>query len=110
MANNKIKHPVWNVYVRHINNRTIGVFNIFDHVSFNESCIKAYKKYKDKEAFSKEIKSCLMYYFWSKYEWEIVIDTFPPSGEKTAIKIDVYDQVNLNLPMFIDYLWNYYHS
>ena len=71
----------WNVYCDDCNGREIKLFNVFNHRSFYNSCVKAKKKYKDdKEAFAKDVKGWLMYYFWSKCEWEIILAPWP-SGE-----------------------------
>ena len=68
----------WNVYISNFNNREIETFNIFDHCSFYEACLKAKKKFKeDKEGFAEEVRRNLMYYFWSKCEWEIILDHWP---------------------------------
>lgn len=96
----------WNVFYENFNGRKIESYNIFRHYSFYEDCKKAAKKYKDdRESFEKHIKSSLMYYYWSKCEWEIVLSSWP-SGDRTPDrKIDVYDQVMLNWKPFIDYVW-----
>lgn len=104
---------VWNVYYENFNGREIQSCNIFDHYSFSEDVKKIYKKYKDDfDTFSKEIKSSLMYYFWSKAEWEIIIG--PWCGQNripdAKIKVDVYDQVMLNWDIFINYVWDQCHA
>lgn len=64
----------WNVYYYNINNDKIEVFNIFDHWRFSEDILKRLKKIKDKDAFAEGLKRDLMYYFWSKAEWELIIE------------------------------------
>lgn len=94
----------WNVYCSDFNGKEIKLFNIFDHWSFYNECVKAKKKFKeDKEAFAKEVKGWLMYYFWSKCEWEIILDHWP-SGEwyelRTTMKVsdmvDMYRSAGIN--------------
>lgn len=98
----------WNVYYENFNAREIQETNIFSHGSFLTDLKKAHKKYKDnREAFEKEVKSSLMYWYWSKCEWEIIISDWPPSDRVPAIKVDVYDQVMLNWNVFMDYLWEH---
>ena len=71
----------WNVYVSNFNRKEIEVYNIFDHGSFYDDCVKAKKKFKDdKEGFANEVRISLHYYFWSKCEWEIILGHWP-SGE-----------------------------
>ena len=101
----------WNVYVGDFNNGTIEIYNIFNHYSFKEDCKKIAKKFaKDKDGFTEGIKHSLMYYFWSKCEWEIIIEQWPVSEKQNSRfkdeKVDVYDQVCLNWDIFIEYLWN----
>lgn len=82
--------------------------NIFEHSSFYKDFQKVLKTINDKQDFADKIKSLLMYYFWSKCEYEIIISAFPESkDQKEKIKIDVYEQVMLNWDAFIDYVWEY---
>ena len=95
----------WNVYRLNINSREIEVYNIFDHWFFLAGCVKAAKKHTRME-FAEEIKRELMYYYWSKCEWEVLVsDWTSPDFHKSQKKIDVYQQVMLNFDRFIDYLW-----
>ena len=95
----------WLVYNEDFNARCIREFDIFNHHSFREDCIKNAKKNKDnKEEFIEALRRDLMYYFWSKCEWEIILSDWPPSGQVEK-KIDVFDQVMLNFDVFVDYLW-----
>ena len=72
---------IWNVYVGDFNTGKIKLYNIFNHYSFYNDCVKAKKKFKDdKEGFAEEVRRDLHYYFWSKCEWEIILDHWP-SGE-----------------------------
>ena len=100
----------WNVFIGNFNHKDIETYNIFDHYLFKEDCDKAWKKHgTDFQKFSKEVKSSLMYYFWSKCEWEIILSHWPPSERFKDKKVDVYEQVMLNWEVFITYLWNYYY-
>ena len=114
----------WNVYKKDFNKSEIEVFNIFNHSRFYEDLCKCNKE--NYEEFKKEVKSNLMYYFWSKSEYEIVITSFLPYIDKKEIekltktnnkireavnldtgkKIDIFDQIMINQDKFIDYLWN----
>ena len=82
--------------------------NIFDHRYFLEDCKEALKKHKDDKAgFLKDVKSSLMYYYWSKCEWEILLFSWPSRQDYDGEKIDVYDQVMLNWDIFSEYLWEH---
>lgn len=105
----------WNVYIGDFNGRCIRTFNIFRHTAFTEGCQKIIKKYQkaekaegvfNRDAFSDEIRRELMYYFWSKCEWEVIIDHWPPHESFKSEKVDVFDQVRLNWDVFIDYIWD----
>lgn len=100
----------WNVIVGNFNSRQIETDNIFNHYKFKEECDKAWKEYKtDFPKFSEAVRRNLMYYFWSKCEWEVIISHWPPSDKRKDKKIDVYEQVMMNWDIFIIYLWNYYY-
>lgn len=125
----------WNVFYHDINKNKIATKNIFNHWKFNEDVQKSLKKFKDKDEFAEQLRRDLMYYFWSKYEHEVVITSFPPyiktneldrlndernlCREKnkrdpiclsvdleTGAKIDIYAQVMNNWDIFLDYVWN----
>lgn len=64
----------WNVYYYSINQDEIKCFNIFDHGRFLEDVVKNLKKRYKKEEFKEKFRRDVMYYFWSKSEWELVID------------------------------------
>ena len=58
-----------------------------------------------KEQFAERLKANLMYYFWSKAEWEVVISAWV--GGDALKKIDVYTQVMNNFDVFLDYVWSF---
>lgn len=96
----------WNVYVENFNKRIIESYNIFDHYKFNSEVKENYEKCNDDfEIFSEMVRHSLMYYFWSKCEWEIILSDWPPSKKFNDKKVDVYDQVMLNWDKFIFYVW-----
>lgn len=95
----------WNVYYHDINARKIKTYNIFDHGGFRRDVEQDLHRCKVRAEFEKLLKSNLMYYFWSKCEWEILIS--PWVGDAETIKVDVYDQVMLNWDEFVDYCWTH---
>lgn len=126
---------VWNVFVEDINARKIEVHNIFDHHRFMEDLVDIKKEVmNDRNAFADKVRTSLMYFYWSKCEWEVVVTSWPPYVNGSEIgklefernnaienyggfirasvnletdkKIDVYDQVMMNWDVFIEYLWN----
>ena len=103
MANNN--DLVWNVYISDFNAKNIKQYNIFNHYSFREDCKKV-KKGVPFDKFKEEVKKSLMYFFWSKCEWEIFLEDWPPHESFKKKKIDVYQQVMMNFDLFMAYLWN----
>lgn len=129
----------WFVYFYDSNSKKIIKHNIFDHWKFKEDVKKNLKKRKTKEEFAEKLKSNLMYYFWSKCEYEVVISSFPVHIKKEEFnrlieefkadtekyghepygmwvhpdvgeKIDIAGQVMLNFEVFVDYVWSHKKS
>ena len=98
---------IWNVYHHNFNLDTIELINIFNHAGFRREVNNALKEISDKERFSEELRSLLMYYYWSKCEYEIVISAFVGSRNNVSKKIDIYSQVMSNWSVFLDYVWNH---
>lgn len=97
----------WNVFCENFNRKSIEVYNVFNHYGFLKDCIEiAQKLSDDEENFKDQIKRSLMYFFWSKCEWEIILSDWPPSKKFNDKKVSVYDQIMLNWGIFIDYIWN----
>lgn len=96
----------WNVFYHDVNAQKITTINIFDHWRFAEDIEKAARKIKDKDEFAKELKSNLMYYFWCKCEYEIIISPWCGGKYTENIKIDIYTQVMNNWNIFLEYVWN----
>lgn len=104
------KLPIeWNVYYYNLNKRKIEIHNVFNHWRFIEYSAKAIKKYKDdKKSLEEQIRRELMYYYWSKYEWEVIVAPFTSSPkEEEEKKLDVYEQVMLNWNIFFEYFWEH---
>lgn len=102
------KLPIeWNVYYYNLNKRKIEIHNVFNHWRFIEYSAKAIKKYKDdKKSLEEQIRRELMYYYWSKYEWEVIVSPFSENKDG-EIKIDVYNQVMMNWDKFFEYFWEH---
>lgn len=121
------------VYVENHNKRKIEKYNVLNDTIIEE-ILNRTKDLKDKKSFSEEVDRIIMYYYWSRSEWETILADWPPRidtselsnlnaemerhqkifGKKpysltvnlvTAEKIDVYDQITMNWNLFIDYLW-----
>lgn len=98
--------PVWNVYYHNSNKDQIIPYNVFEHGGIRKDIYNAVKQEKNKEEFAEILRKSLMYYYWSRAEWEVIIGPLF-SGHKTKeIKVDVFDQVFINWDLFVDYTWN----
>lgn len=100
----------WYVLNYNFNLKKIEPINIFNYGNFLKDIKEIYKEYierkEDIEFFENKINSELLYYFWSKREYEISVgDLFEKNLEKYE-KIDVYYQVKMNFKTFIEYLLN----
>ncbi len=115
----------WNVFLHDFNSNKIIIFNIFNNGRFL-NCLYKLKNETDFKNFSEEVRSLIMYCFWSKCEYETIITSFPSYISKKElnrinnedvkyricvnleceIKVDAYDQIMLNWDKFINYLWN----
>ena len=75
-------------------------WNVYFH-DFNRNEI-------DKMEFKEKLRKELMYWFWSKCEYEIVISPWVGRNKEEAeVKIDIHDQVMLNFNRFVDYCWSF---
>ena len=97
----------WLVYRYNINSNKIETYNIFDHASFNAEVKCLLKESKGKDKFAQSLNSQLMYYFWSRAQWEVCLVPWVGSNDSIEVKIDVYQQVTNNWKQFVDYVWNY---
>lgn len=128
---------VWNVVMININTDNVEVENLLEKGCYLWDRVKEIlKKNKDIsfEEFEDKVDRSLMHMYWSRYEYEHVITTFPPhltieglekankeredkikdygscrfvqAPLEVGEKVDVYFQVQLNWTAFITYLWN----
>ena len=133
-----MKNLTWNVFVEDSNRKEIKTYNVLN-AGIMAEIRKRTKNIKKKVDFEAEVKSILMYYYWSKCEWEIIITSWPthisieelnrlkaelkehvvkyrnvPIGLCPRLdvgeKIDVFKQIEINWDIFIDYLWNNLNS
>lgn len=120
-----MKKLCWNVFYENPN-EGIETWNVFRHASFHEEVKTALAEEVDKEKFEKRLHSSVMYYFWSKSEYEVVIAPWPcyinrvesqlikdnelPRYRQVvnvegSEKFSIYDQIELNWDVFVDYCW-----
>ena len=66
------------VYYYNFNSHLIKKFNIFNHGRFLEDVMKDLRECETKKEFAEKLHKDLIYYFWSKAEWEVVITPWTP--------------------------------
>lgn len=98
---------VWNVWRHNINNGLMETWNVFEHYNFNKDTIRDLRDFDDKEEFSRHLQSNLMYYFWCKSEYEIIIAPWCGTPDTKEKKIDIYMQIMVNWIRFVDYVWSF---
>jgi hypothetical protein len=65
---------------------------------------------RTKKQLQEFITDKFRYHFWAKCEWEFVAIDWPyrdTIDESRPVKIDVYDQLEPNIPIITDIVWNY---
>ena len=104
---------VWNTYVEEFNAKRMEVHNVFEHYGVMDDLRKAAKKYKDdKDSFAEQLRRTLMYHYWSKCEWELIIEfdenehiwlnPWVGCREPENVRIDVTDDKSFDWHGFIE--------
>lgn len=130
---NQLKTLSWFVFRYDINTNCIEQYDVFSHRKFTEEVKQTLKQKHEYDVFSEKMKSIVMYYFWCKCEYEIVITSFPPyinaneiqrivdtnAAHKNTIiasvsldfaeKIDIFQQLMMNWKQFVSYVWSFKH-
>lgn len=94
----------WNVVRYDFNKKDFVSCNILTK-SVVEEIKRSTKNIDNKLDFAEEVKDICMYFFWSRSEWEVVLQEWTSHNPKEK-KVDVYDQLLLNWDRFIDYVWD----
>lgn len=98
----------YNVYLHDFNSGEFRSYNVLNHGRLIPELKKLFKECgDDKAAFEEGLKSVCMYCFWGKCEYEIILSAWPPAERFKDEKVSAYDQLMLNWPVFVDYIWNH---
>lgn len=99
----------WNTYIGDSNGREIVTYDIFKHGYFVNRLKKIARTCKDtqRDEFCERMRKELLYCFWSRVQWEIILDHSPHWDNFKDKKVDVYEQVMLNWGPFCEYVWNH---
>ena len=85
-----------------------GTFNTRTFHYFDKKCNVL--PVRTKEQLEEFIKLELRYHFWGKCEWEFIAIDWPNRDtidESRPVKIDVYEQLEPNISVITDLVWNY---
>ena len=85
-----------------------GTFNTRSFHYFDKKCNVL--PVRTKEQLEEFIKLELRYHFWGKCEWEFIAIDWPNRDtidESRPVKIDVYEQLEPNISVITDLVWNY---
>jgi hypothetical protein len=94
---------IWRVFIHR--NDKLEFYNIFNHYYFKERVAKILQQRIGRAQISEALKKIARYCFWSKCEYEVLVESWPPSKDfKSAVKIDVYEQLEMNWDALIDYI------
>lgn len=87
----------FNVLIWDFNQQKVESYNIIPYFQEEWKDEKDKSKYKSFEDFKEFIDRKAKYQFWARCEYEIIIKGWPIT--KNEIKIDVYDQIKMNLDL-----------
>lgn len=65
---------------------------------------------RTKKQLEEFIETVFRYHFWAKCEWEFVAIDWPYGNtvdKSRPVKVDVFDQLEPNIPFITDVVWNY---
>lgn len=97
----------WNVFYHNINSDRIEMMNIFQHSGFRRDVEGLLRSHGNKDEFAEQLRKDLMYYFWSRCEYELVLEPWVGGRDTAPLKIDIYTQVMLNWEQFLDYVYSH---
>ena len=89
--------------------QTVKNYNIFNHGRFRQDLEKILK-ISDRNDFEKQLNDTLMYYFWCKAEYEIVVFPWCGIDRTNGVKFDIYEQIKMNWKPFVEYVWSFTHD
>jgi hypothetical protein len=103
-----VKKLKWLVYRFNVNFQKVETYNVLGGKYFLEEIKKIMKKCRDKDRseFSEALRREMMYHFWGRCEWELIIEIteanriflIPWAGcsEPDEVKIDVTDDISFD--------------
>jgi hypothetical protein len=106
MSKRKNKNLVWYAFREDFNSNELERFNVL-YSSFADEILKRVKRNKidTYDKFKEQVRSILMYNYWSKSEHEVLVTSlsYRPDRDKVS-KIDVWYQLEPNLDRICEYI------
>lgn len=90
----------YKVYYHNVNKDSIDQINIFDFSCLVNFLEKESNLDHDFDEFNHNLRKELMYYFWSRTEYEMIVSNW--CGKKAERKIDIFEQLDMNWDVFVD--------
>ena len=82
--------PVWNVYQYDVNSQTFKLYNVYSHRGFLKDLVEM-KDIEDIDEYAEKLRRSIMYHFWGKCEYEILIAEWPYDEEKGPCPVPAGD-------------------
>jgi hypothetical protein len=105
----------WCVLNYDFNSKQIIYFNIFNNWRFKEAAIEAVKEFK--ESVNQEVSdlvakidSLAKWQFWCRREYEISAGDLYEHDLNRYERVDVYQQIEMNIDNLVNYLLNVYNN
>lgn len=95
------------VLYENFNEKKIEPFNIFNSARFSEGLKELLENFITFEDFVEKLDNELIYAFWSKSEYEVIVDSL---FHDISTKIDIYDQVKPNIRLLANYIIEEYNK
>ena len=95
----------WYVFNYDFNLKMVKEYNIFKHSRFRKEVEEALQM-DNREEFEVRLHGALIYYFWHKAEYEIIIFPWCGADRINGVKFDIYQQIKMNWNTFSNYVWS----
>lgn len=99
----------WYVLNYNFNEKKAEHFNIFRSRRFSDGVQELLESFVSFEDFVEELDRLLMYCFWSKAEYEIMVGDLFEEDTNKYTKVDVYSQVKPNIKILAKYILDEYN-
>ena len=103
MKNKSVADFKWNVWIWNFNNDSLEQYDVVPMLLRELKSLRKEDFPMDKRSMDRELKTWAQYYFWSRCEYEMIVQGLPKKDNEE--KVDVYDQLMLNWDTFSEAFW-----